>query len=70
MSRAIALYVIVAVPDEITLLRLRASVARPWLEVYENEVRYWVHTPADAERERAVLALAGFRSQVELLTTE
>ena len=60
------LYVVVPVGrDNATLNRVRDAVARPWLEAYRENVRYWVPTIEDAENERAVLALAGFQSRIE-----
>jgi len=57
--------IVVPVLDYAALLRLRAAVAHPWLEAYKGNVRYWVPSLAEADRERAALALVGFSSQIE-----
>jgi hypothetical protein len=59
------LYVVVPVRDDLVLARVKRAVARPWLQAYRQQVRYWVPTLEDAENERAMLALAGFSAQVE-----
>lgn len=59
------LYVVVTVRDDAALTRLRAAAARPWLVMYKGAVRFWVPSLADAVRERAALALAGFTSRIE-----
>jgi hypothetical protein len=65
----VIVYVVVVCPaDEAPLVRLRAAVAKPWLQVLNREARYWVGTLEDAEHERALLALAGFSSQIEPVT--
>ena len=64
------LYVIVACPDQAALVQLRDAVARPWLQAHNREVRYWVGSQEEAARERAILALAGFSSQIEVATYE
>lgn len=64
------LYIVVPVRDPAALERLRAAVARPWLQAYKRQVRYWVLSLAEADRERAVLSLAGFPSQMEDMEPE
>ena len=59
------LYIVVRVEGADELERLRKVAGRPWLPARTRIVRYWVPSLAEAERERAVLFLAGFSSQVE-----
>jgi hypothetical protein len=59
------LYVVVPVLDDVALFRVRLAVARPWLQAYRQQVRYWVPSVEEAENECAVLALAGFSAEVE-----
>jgi cell division protein FtsN len=59
------LYVVVEVPDEAMLARVRRAAARPWLTAYRLQVRYWAGTPEEAEAERTALALAGIESRIE-----
>lgn len=69
VSPVALIYIVVPVPrnDFSVLYRLRVAVGRPWLEAYQEKVGYWVPTIEDAENERAVLALAGFASEIEYL---
>jgi len=67
----ILVYVVVPVGrDPVTLVRVREAVARPWLEAYREHVRYWVPSVAEAQDERAVLALAGFTATMETFGPE
>lgn len=59
------LYIVVRVESDDELERLRKAVGRPWLPARARLVRYWVPSRAEAERERVVLFLAGFSSQIE-----
>jgi len=65
------IYVVVEVGRDFSrVVRVREAVARPWLDEYRGHVRYWVLTLEDAENERAVLALAGFRATIEGIDPE
>jgi hypothetical protein len=57
-------YVVVSVPDDAALARVKRAVARPGLHAYQREVRYWVETVEEAETERIALSLAGFQSSI------
>ena len=65
-------YVVVPCDSEQALARIRAAVARSWLQPTRSlagvapHVRYWVETIQEAENERSALALAGLRSTVEI----
>lgn len=59
------LYIVVRVENTDDLERIRKAVGRPWLPDRARVVRFWVPSRAEAERERAVLSLAGFSSQIE-----
>lgn len=62
------LYIVVRIEGADEIARVREAVGRPWLEVQGRlspYLRYWVPSRTEAERERAVLFLAGFSSQIE-----
>lgn len=65
-------YVVVHVSSDEDLERLREAVARPWLDTSRTlrgrEARYYVPTTEAADNERAVLALLGLESYVELVS--
>lgn len=69
--RSTLLYLEIVVPNKSELARLCKAVGRPWLGSTSNRtvggllVRYWVPTLEVAERERAILALAGFSAAIE-----
>jgi hypothetical protein len=62
------IYVVVPCSSHAELERIRAAVGRPWLQGagLPMYVRYWVETYEDAENERALMALAGLKSTIEI----
>lgn len=63
--RAPVLFVVVDGLDETTAAHVREVVGRPHLVLYRGAVRYWAEDSDQAEREVAVLALAGIRGRIE-----